>query len=176
MALESKLYNELQRMVKMKVIVPVEEPTSWVNSYVAVEKPDSTLRLSSDPRELNKAIKRPTFGLLTTEEILSRISTGKVFTKIDASFTYWQIPVDYDSSQLLTFSNPFGRYRYLRKPYWISSASYVCQQYVSEVINGLEGTANSVDDIIIWGKDEAELQQRTVEVEWNSIERSVHFT
>ena len=39
-ALESKLYDELRRMIKLKVITPVEEPTDWVSSYVAVEKPD----------------------------------------------------------------------------------------------------------------------------------------
>ena len=164
LALESKLYDELQRMIKLGVIVPVEEPTDWVSSYVAVEKPDKTLRLCLDPRELNKAIKRPTFKLPTTEETLAKISTGKVFTKIDASSAYWQIPVDLESSHLLTFSTPFGRYRFLRMPYGISSASDVCQLYISQVIDGIQGAANSQDDIIIWGENEEQLIKRTITV------------
>ena len=48
-------------MVKLKVIVPVEEPTEWSNSFVAVEKPDHSLRICLDPRELNKANKHTRF-------------------------------------------------------------------------------------------------------------------
>ena len=117
-----------------------------------------------DPRELNKAIKRPTFELPTTDEILAKLSTGKRFSKIDASSAYWQIPVDYESSLLLTFSTPFGRYRYLRMPYGISSASDACQKYISEVVRDIVGVTNSQDDILIWGDDEEELKQRTIKV------------
>ena len=57
--IQEKLYTEIQRIMKLGIIVPVQEPTDWVNSLVAVEKPDGTLRLCLDPRDLNKAIKRP---------------------------------------------------------------------------------------------------------------------
>ena len=57
-SMQTKLYEELQRMIKIGVIVTVEEPTEWVNSFVAVEKPDKSLRLCLDPRDLNKAVKR----------------------------------------------------------------------------------------------------------------------
>ena len=49
-------------------------------------------------------------------------------------------------------------------PYGVSSASDVCQKYISEMISGLEGVANSQDDIIIWGADDNELKLRTIEV------------
>ena len=164
LAIESKLYDEIQRMKNLGVIVPVEEPSDWCSSYVAVEKPDKSLRLCLDPRELNKAIKRPTFELPTTDEILSRVSTGNFFTKIDASTAYWQIPVDEASSRLLTFSTPFGRFRYTRMPYGISSASDVCQKYISEVISHIDGAINSQDDILIWGHTKDELKTRTIKV------------
>ena len=34
------IYNTTDRMVKMKIITPIEEPTDWVSSLVIVEKPN----------------------------------------------------------------------------------------------------------------------------------------
>ena len=76
-SLQTKLYDELQHMVKLKVIIPVEEPTEWSNSFVAVEKPDHSLRICLDRRELNKAINTPDFKLPTTEEVIAKIGTSK---------------------------------------------------------------------------------------------------
>ena len=72
-SLQNKIYKEIQRMIKMNIIVPVLEVTDWVNNFVAVEKPSGSIRLCLDPRDLNKAIKRPHYTLPTTEEILARM-------------------------------------------------------------------------------------------------------
>ena len=45
-------------MVKQGIIVPVDEPTDLVNSLVVREKLNGSLRISLDPKDLNKAIKR----------------------------------------------------------------------------------------------------------------------
>ena len=85
-------------------------------------------------------------------------------TKLDASAAYWQIKLDYESSKLLTFNSPFGRYRFLRMAYGVNSASDVCQYYISQIIEGLDGAVNSQDDIIIWGENDNELKERTIRV------------
>ena len=85
----------------------------------------------------------------TAEEILVQTSNAKFFTKLDASNTYWQIPVDDESSKLLTFNSPNGRYRFLRMPYGIHLASDVCQNRISQMLENIEGAANNQDDIII---------------------------
>ena len=111
-SLQGELYNEILRMIKLNIIVPVPEPMEWVNSIVAVEKPDGSLRSCLDPQDLNKAIKRPYYNLPTTEELLAQMSKAKYFTKLDASCAYWQIQLDYESSKLLTFNSPYGRFRF----------------------------------------------------------------
>ena len=76
----------------MNITASIEEPTDWVNIMVVVEKPNSSLRICIDPRNLNKAIKRRHYTIPTTEEILSKMGGSKRFTKLDASDAYWQIP------------------------------------------------------------------------------------
>ena len=58
-------------MIQLKVVTAVNEPTDWVSSMVCVDKPDKTLRICLDPKNLNRAIKRPYYNLPTTEEILA---------------------------------------------------------------------------------------------------------
>jgi hypothetical protein len=55
-ALRDKLKIELDRLTDRKIIVPVTEPTQWVNDLVIVEKSNSKLHICLDPRDLNKAI------------------------------------------------------------------------------------------------------------------------
>ena len=133
----------------------------FLSSLVVVEKPDGQLGICLDPRHLNRAIKRPHFVMPSPEEILAQMSNAKFFTKLDTSNAYWQIPVDDESSKLLTFNSSNGRYRFLSMPYGIHSAS-VCQNRIYQMFENTEGAANSQDDIIIWGETIDELKNRTI--------------
>ena len=113
---------------------------------------------------MNKAIKRPQHAVPTTEEILAKLAHAKIFTKLDASNAYWQIPLDEESSKLVTFNTPFGRYRFLRMPHGIHSASDVCQSRISQMIDNIECVVNSQDDIIIWAENRDKLRERTIKV------------
>ena len=80
------------------------------------------------------------------------------------SNAYWQIQIDEESSKLLTFNTPFGRYKFLRLPFGIHSALEMCQQQISQVIEGIAKAANLQDDIIVWGNTREELHQSLKEV------------
>ena len=123
--LRDQLKKELDSMEETGVIRKVDEPTEWVNSLLVGEKPNGDLRICLDPRDLNKAIKREHYQLPTFEEISSRLSRAKVFTKLDANKGYWQIPLDEESTKFTTFNTPFGRYKYCRLLYGIHSVQEV---------------------------------------------------
>ena len=100
----------------------------------------------------------------TSEEILAQMSNPKIFTKQNTSNAYWQIPANDESSKLLTFNSPNGRYRFLRMPYGIHLASDACQNRISQMLENIEGAANNKYDIIIWGEILEELTNRTIKV------------
>ena len=160
-ALKDRLKSVLDRMVNLDIIETITESTDWVSQLVIVEKPNRKLRVCLDPRDLNKAIKRQHYKLPTVEELFAEMAGAKYFTKLDASSGYWQIKVDEESSILLTFATPFGRYRFKRLPFGIHSASEIFQQTIAEIIETCEGARNSQDDIIIWGSTMEELHTRT---------------
>ena len=164
LSLHNRLKSELDRMVSLNVIRPIDEPTDWVSSMVIVEKPNGNLRICLDPKPLNRAIKRQHYPLPTTEDIFDQIKDAKVFSKLDAAAGYWQIKVDKMSSKLLCFNTPFGRYVFQRLPFGVHIASEIFQQKMEQIIEGLEGTASVQDDVLVWGKDRKEHDERLKKV------------
>ncbi|XP_038047830.1 uncharacterized protein K02A2.6-like [Patiria miniata] len=155
-AMQDKVKSELQRMTTLGVITPVSEPTDWVSSMVATHKKNSEeIRLCIDPRDLNGALKRPHHPTRTVEEVAAKMDGATVFSVLDAKCSFWQIPLDYESSLLTTFSTPYGRYRYLRMPYGLCSASDVYQRTMEQIFADLPCSI-IVDDILVGGRTKEE--------------------
>lgn len=155
-AMQHKVKAELERMVAMGVITPVSEPTDWVSSMVATHKKNSDeIRLCIDPRDLNKFLKRPHHPMRTVEEVAAQMPNSTVFSVLDAKSSFWQIALDHKSSLLTTFSTPFGRFRFLRMPFGINSASEIFQRAMEQIFAGYP-CAVIVDDIIVGGNGEQE--------------------
>ena len=80
-------------MERLNVISKVDEPPQWVNSMVVVPKPNGTVRICLDSRDLNKAINREHCKMPTLEEVTSQLSGAQYFTVLDATSGYWAIPL-----------------------------------------------------------------------------------
>ena len=151
-------------MESLGVIEKISEPTDWLNTLVVAEKPNGKLRICLDPRPLNKVIKREHFQLPTPESIMGRMKNANIFSKLDASSGYWQIKVNEESSKLLAFLTPKGRYKFKRMPFGIHSASEIFQAEIAQIINDIDGVDNMQDDIIVWGETKEEHNARLREV------------
>ena len=138
-------------MVRDDIIEAVEKPTEWISSMVVITKKDNKLRICLDPKDLNHAIRRENYQLLTIEDIATRLHGAKVFTVLDVRHGVWHVRLDERSSYLTTFNTPFGRYRYKRMPFGISSAPEVFQKKMHELIEGLHGIEVVADDFVVVG-------------------------
>jgi len=147
-AVQQELRQSLQELVNMKVLSPVKEPTKWISSMVIVKEPKK-LRIWVDSKDLNYAIKRPHYPIPTIDDILPQLSKAKVFSVLDAKDGFWQVKLDEPSSYLTTFWTPFGRYRWLRMPFGISSAPEEFQRWQHEITEGLQGVYVIADDILV---------------------------
>ena len=150
-ALRARLQKELNQMEEDGIIKQVSEPTDWVSSIVVVPKQNEKIRICLDPRDLNKAIRRENYQLPTIEDIASRLAGARVFTILDVKKGFWHVPLDEESSYLTTFNTPYGRYRWLRMPFGISSAPEVFQKRMHQLIEGLEGIEVVADDFMVYG-------------------------
>ncbi len=151
LAIKDKLKSELHRLADLDIIKPVSAPTPWVSSLLTIDKPNK-LRICMDPKDLNVAIKRSHYPLSTIEDVLPDLGRAKVFSTLDAKNGFWQVELDEESSHLCTFNTPFGRYRWLRMPFGITSAPEEFQRRQDQVIEGLRGVRGVADDILVYGE------------------------
>ena len=107
-AMQEKFKAELKCMQDLDVIVPVDEPTEFVNPIVIVEKPNTRkLRICLDPKNLNQHICCEHYPIPTLDDAISKIGNSKFYSKLDLTSGYWQVKLHYESSLLTTFNTPF---------------------------------------------------------------------
>lgn len=175
LSIKDKVITEIETMEKKGILIKVQEPTEWVNPIVIVKKPSGGVRICMDPRELNKYILREHFQIPTTDTIFSELQGAKIFTVVDASTAFWQLPLDEASSRLCTIATPLGRYRFTRLPYGINSAPEVWQKAMCEVFDGIEGILMYMDDILIYGTNIQEHNNRLEKVLQRAREKNLKF-
>ena len=145
---------ELERLTQLGVIKEVREHTEWINSIVPVKKPDDSLRLCFDPKDLNKAIKRNQWYSRSVDDILLVLTDSKYFSLLDAKSRYWHVPLDKESSFLTTVNTPWGKYRWLRIPFGQRIAGDVFQERIDRLLRNVPNSVGIVDDILCHGNEE----------------------
>ena len=88
---------------------------------------------------------------LSKAELFAKMHGAKFFSTLDAASGFWQIPLAPESSDLTTFITPFGRYRFTRLPFGITSGPEIFHRVMQTLLRGIAGAACFIDDIVIWG-------------------------
>ncbi|GFN86353.1 Pol polyprotein [Plakobranchus ocellatus] len=146
---------ELQKLQEQDIIKKVTEPTNWCAGLVVVPKANGKIRLCVDLTKLNEGVKRENFPLPLTEELLTRLAGGKLFTKLDCNSGFHQMPLAEESQKLTTFITPFGRFCYKRLPFGISGPELFHRE-MSQLVDDIPGVLCDIDDILITGETKEE--------------------
>ena len=155
----SKVKTELERMERIGIIEQIHEPTDWCAGMVCVQKKNGSVRICTDFKKLNAAVKRERYVLPTLEDILHRLKGSSIYSKLDATSGFWQIPLEEKSAKLTTFITPYGRYFYRRLPQGISSAPEIFQRTVDEILSGESNALCFFDDILVFSDNEKEHEE-----------------
>ena len=165
--LREPLERKLAEMEETDIIEPVTHPTEWCSQMVPVVKKRAdgandgiSIRLTVDYVVLNEGIEREVFQLPTAEEGFAEITGCEVFSKLDATDSYFQVELDEKSRDLTTFLTHKGRYRFKRLPMGLKSASEVFQRKISTILAGIPGVVNLMDDILVGGRTLEEHDRR----------------
>lgn len=75
---------------------------------------------------------------------------------MDARNGLWHVELDKESSLLTTFDKPFGRFRWLRMPFEISTTPEEYQRRQGQAVEGLPGVLSVADDILVYGEGDTE--------------------
>ena len=151
-----KVEQKLNDMIQDGIIEKVSEPSDWCAPMCPVVKPNGDVRITVDYKKLNESVKREIYMLKNLDDISPKLVGMTVFSKLDASNGFFQIPLDEESSKLTTFITPLGRFCYRRVPMGANLSPEIFQKKMTELIANLQGVDVIMDDFIIYGRDMTE--------------------
>ena len=138
-AYREKLREELELLQEQVIIAPVTEVTEWcVPIVVAPKKGSDRIRMCVDLSRLNRYVRQERYQSPTPADAVADLAAEKA-TVIDAMKGYHQCPLEEESQALTTFITPFGRYKYLRAPYGLSSIAEHYNRCMAEAFEVSEG-------------------------------------
>lgn len=147
-ALRDRVDAELDAMQRAGVIEPVDS-SDWATPLVIVHKPDGALRICADYKiTLNRVLMVDKYPVPKIDDLLSKLSGCKFFTKLDLSQAYNQILLD-DSKELTVVNTHKGLFKYNRLVYGLSSSPGIFQRIMVKLLENIPNTAVFLDDILI---------------------------
>ena len=149
--MREKVEVEIDRLVKEGILEPVQF-SEWGTPIVPVLKKDNTVRICGDYRlTVNQACKLDKYPVPRIEDLCTKLAGGKVFTKLDMSQAYLQLPLDEESKDYTTITTQKGLFRYTRLPFGIASSPAIFQRMMDNLLQDLPKVIVYLDDILITG-------------------------
>ena len=154
--LKEKVEIELDRLQNLGIISPVQH-TELATPIVPIMKRDGNIRLCGDYKvTVNQSLTPDSYPLPRVEDIFAALQNGKLFTKLDLSQAYQQLPLDEDSKKFTTINTHKGLFQYNRLPFGISTAPSIFQRLMENMLRDLPNVCVYIDDILVSGKNEAD--------------------
>ncbi len=145
----------VQDMLSTGIIEPTTSPWNFPLLFL-VPKRDGSHCPVVDYRRLNKITKLAKYPLpLLGDLLISMGHENKVFTTLNMSQGYWQVPLHEASEELTAFSTNAGHYQFTKMPFGISGAPLTFQRLINKVLQGLMGKSvfAFLDDIVVVSED-----------------------
>ena len=119
-----------------------------------VPKPDGTLRMCIDYRELNRITVKNKYPLPRIDDLMDNLSGASCFSSLDLTSGYHQLVLNEKDRQKTAFNTHFGKYEYKVLPMGLSNAPAVFQAAMNKVFGSLLNKCVCVylDDILIFSK------------------------
>ena len=158
-AIRDQVGKELDRLENAGVLCRVDH-ADWATPIVPVPKKDGSIRICGDFKvTINPSLRIDQYPLPKPSDLMTSLTGGQKFSKLDLSAAYQQIVLDDEASELVVINTHQGLYKYTRLPFGIASAPAIFQKAMDGILQGIPHCICYLDDILVTGRsDEEHLQ------------------
>ena len=138
-ALQAKVDEEIDRLVKEDVLRPVEQ-SAWTAPVVVVRKGDGSIRLCGDYKvTINPCLENNQYATPNAQDLFATLAGGRKFTRLDLKQAYLQMEVEPESQPYLTINTRKGLFTFNRMPFGIRTAPSIWQKAMDMILTGIPG-------------------------------------
>ncbi len=120
---------------------------------VPVSKPDGSVRICIDYRQLNNVTPQRRYYLPSLADIMDKAGNCAVMSTLDLTAGFHQIRMSPECEEMTTFGCPAGKFKFKRMPFGLKNAPAIFQAVVEEVLRPVSDVSvNYVDDVLVFTK------------------------
>ena len=154
LALKDKAEQEVKRLMDLRIIEP--SSSTWHSPSFVMLKPDGSIRLLTDFRELNSKIQRTYAPVPALQDLVALWKGCTLYTTLDFQKGFFQTPLAEKSRKYTATSLPgIAFFQYLKSPMGLSSSPGFFQSVVEKLLMGLKQSrcVAFLDDILSGSQD-----------------------
>ena len=109
----------------------------WSSPLHVVPKANGELRPCGNYRQLNQATVDDHYPLPHIHDFHNHLNQARIFSKIDLTKGYHQIPVAEQDIQKTAIVTPFGLFEFLRMPFGLKNSTQAFQRLMDSVFRDI---------------------------------------
>lgn len=149
-----KVKKEVDEMVNQGLMRPSH--SDWSSGVVIREKPDGSLRICGDYRNLNNKTTKDDYPMPHIADATAQLTGKTIFSNIDIIRAYYNIPLAKEDCKKTALSFPFGLYEHVTMPFGLTNAPRTWQRFMNNLFHDLDFVFVYLDDILIFSTSEDE--------------------
>lgn len=149
--------DEFKKLTDLGYIRPSKSPyASPIVVTRKVKDGQTKYRIVGDYRSLNAQTVPDKYPLPHILDITQSFAGKTIFSVIDLSKAFYQIPMQEDDIEKTAVITPFGLYEYTVMPFGLKNAGQTFQRFLHSIFSDLEYVVCYIDDICIASASETE--------------------
>lgn len=170
-----QLKEDTREMLQQKVIEPSDGP--WSSPPVYVPKKTGERRFCVNYRRLNSKTIADVYPLPRIDDMFDALHRARLFSLLDATTGYWQIPIKKEERPKTAFMTQDGLFQFTVVPFGLKRAPATWQRAMNAVFAGLlwKKCLIYMDDLLIYSHTFAEHLENLHECLRRARERNLKF-